>query len=109
LLGTPQIVCYRGNTVSYWIARKVVKVPFISLVNLIMNREVVKELIQSRFSEVFVTYHLKNLLEDTAVRERIIYSYKTLKERLGGEGASARVAKLIIHYLTEQENTIISL
>jgi lipid-A-disaccharide synthase len=106
LLGTPQVVCYKGNFLSYIIARRIVKVKFISLVNLIMNREVVKELIQKKFTEVFLAYHLKTILEDTAARDRILYSYKTLRDRLGGQGASGRAAKLMIHYLRESDSTI---
>jgi lipid-A-disaccharide synthase len=99
LLGVPQVVCYKGSRISYIFAKELIKVPYISLVNLIMKREVVKELIQDRLTETRLTYELKNILDDDAVRNRIIFSYENMRERLGGKGASARTASLMIQYL----------
>ncbi|MCX6251082.1 MAG: lipid-A-disaccharide synthase [Bacteroidetes bacterium] len=103
LIGTPQVVCYRANAFSYMIARKLVKVGFISLVNLIMKRELVKELIQDNLTDKRLIYELKATLDDKAIRQRIIYTYQSLKERLGGKGASERTATLIIQYLKDIE------
>jgi lipid-A-disaccharide synthase len=103
LIGTPQVVCYKGYKLSYMIARKIVKVPYISLVNLIMQRESVKELIQDRLTERNLTSELKKILESPPNRNRIIQEYRELKEKLGGKGASARTARLMIQYLKNIE------
>ncbi len=103
LIGTPQVVCYKGYKLSYMIARKIVKVPYISLVNLIMQKESVKELIQDRLTEINLASELKKLLEDPANRNRIIQEYREMKEKLGGKGASARTANLMIQYLKKIE------
>jgi lipid-A-disaccharide synthase len=101
LIGTPQVVCYRANAFSYMIAKRLVKIGFISLVNLIMKRELVKELIQDNLTDKRLVYELKSITENEVVRQRIIYSYESIKERLGGKGASGRVANLMIQYLTD--------
>jgi lipid-A-disaccharide synthase len=103
LIGTPQVVCYKGYKLSYIIARNIVKVPYISLVNLIMQRESVKELIQDRLTGKNLTSELKKILEDPVNRSRIIQEYRELKEKLGGRGASARTARLMIQYLKNIE------
>ena len=103
LIGTPQVVCYKGYKGSYLIARMIVKVPFISLVNLIMQRETVNELIQDQLTTENLTTVLKKLLNDPATRERIGQDYKEMKEKLGGKGASARAARLMIQYLKKIE------
>jgi lipid-A-disaccharide synthase len=91
LFGIPQVVCYRGSAVSYAIARRIVDVKFISLVNLIMDRQVVTELIQDDFNAVNLAKELNNILEEDK-RVKIISEYNLLREKLGGEGASKRAA-----------------
>lgn len=95
LFGVPEVVCYKGNWLSYQIARRLVKVPYISLVNLIMDREVVKELIQAQLNRSNLERELRRCLnkEGRAVFEK---DYRLLKERLGGEGASAEAARIIV-------------
>jgi lipid-A-disaccharide synthase len=99
LFEVPEVVCYRGGWISYQIAKALVKVNYISLVNLIMDKEVVKELIQNELNKENLTSELKKILTD---QERILAmkkDYKELKEKLGGGGGSAKTAKLMWDYL----------
>jgi lipid-A-disaccharide synthase len=99
LLGVPQVVCYKGGYLSYVIARMIVHVRFISLVNLIMGKQVIRELIQGDFDKDHLTRELNRILYDSQVREKILTDYSLLKEKLGGKGASAKAAGLIVQYL----------
>ena len=96
LFSVPEVVCYRGNPVSFWLAKKLVNVPFISLVNLIMGREVIKELVQNDFSEMALATELRLLLEDESYRERIIADYNELWKNLGGGRASEQAAAVAV-------------
>ena len=95
LFEVPEVVCYKGNRISYLIAKQIVKLDYISLVNLIMNREVVKELIQDDFTSKHLKTELDNILDPTK-RKDLLTSYKELKTKLGGVGASQRTAKQIV-------------
>ncbi len=95
LFRVPQTVCYRANPISYHIARRLVKVQFISLVNLIMDRSVIKELLQEDLTEEALCRELHSLLYDAAARQRILDDYSLLEEKLGGLGASQKAAGLI--------------
>ncbi|TVR39200.1 MAG: lipid-A-disaccharide synthase [Cryomorphaceae bacterium] len=101
LFKVPQVVCYKGNQLSYLIARRLVKVNYISLVNLIMGREVVKELIQHEMNADTVSEQLRALCEDGQVRNEMREAYEVLREKLGGEGASELTAKLMLKTLNE--------
>ncbi|HMN06723.1 MAG TPA: lipid-A-disaccharide synthase [Flavobacteriales bacterium] len=92
LIGTPEAVCYSGGAVNVWLARRFIKVPFISLVNLVMGREVVRELIQKDMRPEALRHELGRLLNDEAYRQRLSGDMKALREKLGGPGASAHVA-----------------
>lgn len=92
LFGIPQAVCYRGNPLSYWLAKQLVKVPYISLVNLIMGREVVKELIQGAMNESALEKELHALLEDEAYRSRMREDYESLWQKLAGTGNPSAIA-----------------
>ncbi len=95
LLNVPQVVCYKTSNVSYRIAKMVVKnIRYISLVNLICNKEVVKELIQSELNTTNLTSELKLLLE-TKNREHILNNYHQLRIDLGYKGASKKAADII--------------
>lgn len=95
LLNVPEVVCYRGSKISFAIAKRLVKhIKFISLVNLIMDREVVKELIQSELTTNNLTKELDLILNQN--RDNILSDYKTLREKLGGKGASENAAKIIV-------------
>lgn len=99
LIGTPQVVCYRGSAISISIARRFVKVKFISLVNLIMNREVVKELIQNDFTLDSVAAELRGLLHDGPEREGMLASYSSLRSMLGEPAVANRVAAQMVKEL----------
>lgn len=96
LFKVPQVVCYKGSAISYHIARQLIKVNYISLVNLIMNREVVKELIQNDLNEENLKLELGKIIEDTIERKKMIEDYNLLAEVLGGGGASKKAALEII-------------
>ncbi len=99
LFGVPEIVCYKGGNISYLIARSLIKVPYISLVNLIMNKEVVPELIQHNCTPARIEKHLQEILPDGKMRESMLHQLAHLKDKLGGSGASARAAAVIHHKL----------
>lgn len=98
LFNTPEVVCYKGSKVSYWIARRLVKIKYISLVNLILDRPLVKELIQQALTPQQLSQELRKILAGPD-RERIIKGYTELKSKLGNKGASDRLATDIIQYL----------
>lgn len=100
LFGVPEVVCYKGSNISYQIARRLIKIKYISLVNLIMNREVVKELIQDQMNVKQVHRALDQVLHNKDVRERMLTDYKELKELLRrGGNASANAAVSIYRYM----------
>lgn len=101
LFRVPQVVCYKGSYISYKIAKQLVKIRYISLVNLIMDRPVVKELIQNSLNQHNIIRELDHLLNNEIVRQEMISNYTELEDRLGGPGASERAANLMLKYLTE--------
>lgn len=98
LFGVPEVVCYKGGGVSFAIAKHLVKVKFISLVNLIMDKEIVKELIQNELNEANLKTELSKLLNPES-RKKMLLDYEELKMKLGGSGASRKTAELMIGYL----------
>ncbi|MFN8142928.1 MAG: lipid-A-disaccharide synthase [Bacteroidia bacterium] len=100
LLKVPEVVCYKGGTISYYIARSLVKINYISLVNLIMDQEVVKELIQHDLNTPQITRELRKIL-DPDYRSSLLKKYDQLANILGGSGASAHTARLMFQYLQE--------
>ncbi|HMQ45827.1 MAG TPA: lipid-A-disaccharide synthase [Saprospiraceae bacterium] len=94
LFEVPQVVCYRGSAFSFWIAKRLVNVRYISLVNLIMDRPIVQELIQHDLNAESLTKALNALLVQENA-QRIQADYKELKQRLGDSGASIRAAVLL--------------
>ena len=95
LFNVPQVVCYKGNNISYQIAKRIITLKFISLVNLIMDREVVTELIQNDFTVQNLDKELSKIL-DPIGREKMLEEYTNLQQKLGGKGASEKVATLIL-------------
>ena len=95
LLAVPEVVCYKANGLSYRIAKSLVKVNYISLVNLVMEKEVVKELIQNELTEESIVKELERLLHDGKRQRRLLEDYDELRDRLGNVGASERAAELI--------------
>ena len=96
LLKIPQIVCFKASGISVRIARSLIKVPYISLVNLILDRPAVTELIQAELNTKSIVASLKVLLENNAAKEKLQQDYKELWTKLGGKGASETAAKLIV-------------
>ncbi len=95
LFKVPQVVCYKGSYISYQIAKRIITLKFISLVNLIMDKEVVTELIQNDFNKINLKKELTKIL-DTNHREKLFLDYFELEKKLGGRGASEKTAKLIV-------------
>lgn len=100
LLNVPQAVLYKANPLSVAIARKVIKIEFISLVNLIAGEEIVKELIQEECNQTHIRAELNRLLHDQTYRETMLANYKHLYETVGGPGASRRAAEKMLEYLS---------
>lgn len=101
LYGVPQVVCYKGNWLSYHIARQLVKVNYISLVNLILNKPVVQELIQSQVRPANLRRALRTILIPE-VRRQIQEDYQNLHNILGPSGASEVTARLITERIKSQ-------
>jgi lipid-A-disaccharide synthase len=95
LFKVPEVVCYKGNWISYQIAKRIITLKYISLVNLIMDKEVVKELIQDQCNSKNIKAELQKLLQPES-RKLILEEYELLEKKLGGKGASAKTAALII-------------
>ena len=99
LLDVPEVVCYKANRISYLIARQVAKVKYICLVNLIMDRLVVKELIQNDMTANNIRDELQSLLNSSKRQKKLLEEYEELKYVLGNTGASDRAAETIISYV----------
>lgn len=99
LLKVPQVVCYKSSAISYSIAKRLVKVDFISLVNLIMGKEVVRELIQGDCNPQKISKELKKILSDNEYRSQMLKNYEDLAQKLGGGGASERIARSLLEEL----------
>ena len=102
LLGVPEIVCYKGNPITLALAKRFVKIKFIALVNLIMDKEVVKELIQEDLNKKNLVQELSLLLEDGNKKAQIKADYQLLKERLyTGQSATEVAAEIIQEELSK--------
>jgi lipid-A-disaccharide synthase len=97
LFGVPQVVCYKGSAISYHIAKRLVKIKYISLVNLIMDKEVVKELIQDELTTFNVIRELESILHDKERKAQMKADYQALKDLLQqGGNASEKAARSIV-------------
>jgi lipid-A-disaccharide synthase len=105
LFGVPEVICYRGSSISYQIAKRLIKVKYISLVNLIMDRPVVRELIQDEMNAENITIELRKLLSDESTRSRIRKDYAELHDLLSqGGNASEKAARLIVEFGLKSKN-----
>ena len=95
LFKVPQVVCYKAGWISYQIGKRVVNLDYISLVNLIMNKEVVTELIQNDFNSKKLKQELSYVLDESK-RSKLFEAYYELEKKLGGKGASNKTAELIV-------------
>jgi lipid-A-disaccharide synthase len=97
LFGVPEVVCYKGSTVSYEIAKRLIKVKYISLVNLILDKPAVKELIQHELTAENLTIELRKLLEDPDYRAAVKQNLTELWNILSpGGAASEKTARIIV-------------
>lgn len=105
LLNVPQIVCYQigQSNLVYKIGRMLLKIKYISLVNLILNKEAVKELIQQKFETNFLVNELNLILNNENYRKKILNDYQTLKQKIGNPGASEKAASLMIDFLKDKK------
>jgi lipid-A-disaccharide synthase len=102
LFAVPEVICYKGSAFSYQIARRLIKIKFIGLVNLIIDKEVVKELIQDELTVENLKYELNLLLTDEVKQQQLKADYTALKNLLSKGGhASANAAESIYSYLTK--------
>ena len=99
LFNTPQVVGYITNPITYWLARKIVKIRYISLGNLIVDRLAFKEFIQDDCNPDMLMTEIRALIEDKEYRERMLSDYADIRQALGGSGASAAVARSMISLL----------
>ena len=99
LFKVPQVVCYKGGWLSYQIAKRIIQLKYISLVNLILDKPVVTELIQDEFNSKRLKEELQHILDDYQ-RAVLFLDYYDLEMALGGKGASEKTAKLIVASLT---------
>lgn len=102
LFKVPQVVCYKGSSISYEIAKRVIKLEYISLVNLILNKTVVTELIQHDFNQRRLMEELARIL-DPYTRATMFLEYYELEQKLGGRGASKNTAQLIYNSIQKNE------
>ena len=103
LLGTPQVVGYITNPLTYQLARKIIKVKYISLGNLIADRPAFKEMIQDDCNAESLVTEVRALIEDKDYRDRMLADYADIRAELGGTGASAAVARSMIEELAEKD------
>ena len=96
LFGVPEVVCYKGNAISFWLAKKLVNIKYISLVNLIMDKPVIRELIQSDLNEQSLKAALGEILEDNTYVNGLRKDYAALWDKLGSTHASNKAAQEII-------------
>jgi lipid-A-disaccharide synthase len=104
LFQLPQVVCYKANPISYAIAKRIIKVKYISLVNLILDRPAVKELIQHDLNTALLLEELKDLLYNPIRIANANRDYIELRNALGGEGASKRTANEMLKIIELQKN-----
>ncbi len=102
LFNVPELLVYKGHPISIGIARAVIKIRFIGLVNLIMDDTVIKELIQPDCTPENIAAELDNILNNKSYREKMLANYDKLDEKMGKPGASAKTAGLIIKYASKK-------
>ena len=99
VLDVPELVCYKGDYISYQIARRLIKVDYISLVNLVMQKEIIKEFIQYDMTVENICNEMELLLHNDVYRKNMLNNFEELRIKLGGKGASERAAEIIVNSL----------
>ncbi len=102
LIGTPQVVAYKGAEINFLIAKGIIKIKYISLGNLILDRICFRELLQYYFTPENTLNEVRRLIEDKEYRSGMLSGYQEIRDALGGEGASAAVAKAMIDELARK-------
>lgn len=98
LFNVPQVVCYKASAILYHIVKRIIKVPFISIVNLIMEKKVVQELIQHDLNTQQLKIELQQIIEGSS-RQEMLEQYTQLRHKLGHKGASQKAAKSMLQHL----------
>lgn len=101
LFKVPQVVCYKSSNFSYQIAKRLIKIKFISLVNLILNREAVKELIQKDCNATLIEQELSEIIVGGKKREKMLNDYNELEQILGAGGASSKIAHALLKTINQ--------
>ncbi|MFT4031427.1 MAG: lipid-A-disaccharide synthase [Siphonobacter sp.] len=101
LFNVPQVVCYEASVLTYQIVKRLIRVPYISLVNLIANRQVVRELIQNDFTPSHIQEELTKILSGKS-RQRMLADYGEIHQLIGEPGASERAGGLMVSYLQHE-------
>lgn len=104
LFNVPEVVCYKASPLSYYIAKWLIRVKYISLVNLVMDKQVVVELIQGDLTENNLVTQLQRLLGNNKVQSQLLDDYMELQSRLGDAGASGKAAAVVVESLRSVEN-----
>ena len=104
LFNVPEVVCYKASPLSYYIAKRLIRVKYISLVNLVMDKQVVAELIQGDLTENNLVTQLQRLLGNNKVQSQLLDDYMELQSRLGDAGASGKAATVVVESLRSVEN-----
>lgn len=102
LLGLPQVVVYQTSWISYQLAKYLIKIRYISLVNLILDKEAVRELIQHSFNPQNLKEELSLIIKGGAKRPVIQRDYEILREKVGGPGASEKTGRMMVNYLQKE-------
>ena len=100
ILGVPMVLVYRASALTFWVGKRVIKVPFLGLVNLVAGEKVIPELIQDDLTPDRLAHEALEILEGGQKRENMIEKLEMVKERLGRGGASERTAKIAIEMLS---------
>lgn len=103
LFNLPEVCCYAANSITVWIAKRIAKVKYVSLPNLIMDKPVIRELLQEDMNEELMKQELLSIVKEGTKREEMLANFKTLTQMLGGTGASKRVAQKLYTYLKENK------
>ena len=101
LFGLPQVVVYKTSALTFWVAMLLVKVDYISLVNLVADKEAVKELIQGNFNPEMLKKELQAILPEGKKREKVLADYQELRAKMGQAGASEKAGKMMVAYLKD--------
>lgn len=96
LIGTPMVVVYRASPLTYHIAKCLVKIPYISLVNILAGKEIIPELIQDRMTSDNIAHEALDILQDARRQKEMAQAFQTIRTSLGGSGASKRAAAYIL-------------